>query len=116
MSLPLTPARLAGIYEMLRTCPPFCRWSMPPASEVKFCVMRSRFKHGDYGADPKDTFRVSEGTNSHLFSFVIVMAHEIVHQRLRRSGYKNWDAHGPAFERLARAVCRRHGWDLKQFM
>lgn len=114
--LTITPERLAAGYELLRASPPFCRWNLPKSDAVRFRVLRTRTKFGDYCPIPVDTFRVSAGTVSQLEGMLIVLAHEIVHLRLKRMGAKNWDKHGEEFLKLSAAVCKVHGWDVKGFV
>lgn len=115
MSQVLTPDRMASIYEMLRSLPPYNRWSLPSKDQVRFKVIRNRTKQADYEPPPKETIRVSVNSTSHLFTIMQAIAHEMVHQRLRHAGSKNWASHGAEFQRLASRVCRVYGWDERQF-
>jgi hypothetical protein len=118
MSLPLTPQRLAGVYEMLRGWPPFCRWGLPHAGEMKFHLARTRrwdaawWINGD-----KHHIEVSTGRHGHMNTLVCSMAHEMVHVKQRKDGTETSGVeHNAEFHRLARLICRRYGWDEKQFL
>lgn len=114
MSLPLSAQRLAAIYECLRAFPPFNRWALPPASDVKFVVTRHVDQFGDHFT-LRDTHhvRVSSAKSGHFETVVITVAHEMVHMRQARIGIKV--NHGNFFKRQARSICRRFGWDEKAF-
>jgi hypothetical protein len=44
------------------------------------------------------------------------MAHEMIHQHQQRQRTDTPNTeHNAEFMRLARAVCRHHGWDEKEF-
>lgn len=116
MSLPLTPERIAAVYECLREFPPFARWKLPPASSVEFVVTQHYDLHADTDV-VRDwrRLRVSENKNGHFVTIAISVAHEMVHLALHAQGSPNWAAHGPEFQRAAKLVCRRFGWDEKVF-
>ena len=112
MTLPLTPAMLAGAYEYLRTTPPFRYYALRPAEEVEFAVTRHVDREGDYIDDPQAerlVIRVSENSIGSTDVLMQVIAHEMVHLR-------HGPAHGASFRRAAKRVCLLHGWDAKRFV
>jgi hypothetical protein len=109
MTLPLTPQRLAATYECLRVFPPFNRWKLPPASEVRFHVTRHKDRQADFYHDGRDHIRVSAHFVGRFDALAQAIAHEMVHQHV--GGY----THGSEFKRAARSICRRFGWDEKLF-
>jgi len=113
--LPLTPERLAACYEALRSFPPFCHWHLPPAAEATFRVIRSKSKYGDYSGPPH-MIRISSSNIGQVSSLLPVLAHEMIHLRERVKGRRRWDAHGAEFVKLARSVCKLHGWDPQLFV
>ena len=115
MHLPLTPERVAAAYDLLRLFEPFCRWHLPPSSEITFRIIRTKTKYGDYNGPPH-TIRVSSATIGHIDNLLRLLGHEVIHLKLRMSGRRNWDTHGAEFRKLAHAVCRLHGYDLGHFI
>jgi hypothetical protein len=114
LSLPLTPARLAALYEALRAFPPFCRWKLPPTAEVQFHVVRQTAAFGDhYQVGDVHHIRVSAAKNGHLETTLATVAHEMVHIHQCRLGQER--THGAYFKRCATLICRRFGWDERSF-
>jgi hypothetical protein len=114
MTLPLTPEILAASYGFLRATPPFCRWKLPPADVVEFRVIRNRKIHGDHSLyEGRHRIRISEGAVAHTDTLVLSMAHEMIHVKLDSEGVKS--EHGSDFHRLAKLVCKYHGFDPKMF-
>ena len=113
--LPVTPERLAGVYEMLRGWPPFSGWNLPPAESVKFHVLKTDQWHADWWIDEAERhhIRVSEKKHGHLASLVESMAHEMIHAHCDRRGVRG--EHGRDFQAAADKVCRFHGFDRKSF-
>lgn len=118
MSLRLTPQRLAAVYEMLRAMPPFCGWGLPPSSGVKFHVSRDRATDAAWWIDgERHSIEVSQARTGLLSTLIVSMAHEMIHawQRIKKSE-TNGVQHNAEFRRIARAVCKRYGWDDHQFL
>ena len=116
MSLPLTPARIAAVYDCLREFPPFAGWRMPRTADVEFGVTQHHDQHAD--ADVVQDWkrvRVSENRNGHFSTIAASVAHEMVHLALHAAGLPNWETHGDEFHRRAQRVCRLFGWDEKVF-
>lgn len=114
MHLPLTPERLSAVYDMLLAFPPFDRWKLPESMHIKFRVIRSKHKYGDY-TGPPHTIRVSASNIGQLGNLEQVIAHELIHLHLRDKGVREWSGHGAQFQKLAHTVCKIHGWDLAHF-
>lgn len=117
MTLRITPESLAAAYECLRAFHPFKRWALPPATTLKFRVVRSRENHGAFwmdGATP--VVEVSERKHGHLGSLMETVGHEMIHlrQRLKKTETPNAQ-HNAEFNRLAIQVCKTFGWDAGQF-
>jgi hypothetical protein len=120
MGLRLTPELMEGAYEFLRLTPPFKNWQLPHADEVEFVVSRHRF-HVGYHRGIRRLVRsheigISEHCVGHTNTLLRTLAHEMIHQhqQRRRSETPNTE-HNAEFRRLARLVCRHHGWDEKEF-
>lgn len=114
MSLRLTPDMLASAYDFLRTTAPFRGWKLPESDDVSFHVVRDPKMFADFGMENgQPVIRVSEAKNGHVTTLLATMAHEIVHLRQHMIGAK--DAHGASFRRMAAAVCRSHGFDIRAF-
>lgn len=116
--LPITPERLAGVYEMLRAFPPYNRWQLPPAEEVKFHILKTTQLHADWGiAGGRHHIRVSKTKHGHLSSLVESMAHEMIHARQRIAKTEtNGAEHNAEFHVLAKRVCKAFGFDYGQFL
>lgn len=120
MTLPLTPRILAGAYEYLRTTPPFLRWKLPPAEEVEFHVLQTKLLEADhtvYERTDEHVIRVSAGKIGFTSNLMPAMAHEMIHARqvISKTETPN-TTHNAEFHRLAKLVCRYHGWDYKLFV
>lgn len=114
----LTPAMLESAYEWLRTTAPFRAWKLPHADDLVFKVTLHRDRGGHY-APPDDSYAQPEiaisangtGTYDHLHQ---VMAHEMIHLYLCNRGQD--DDHGPKFQKVAKRVCKYHGFDYDKFI
>ncbi|MBT9176512.1 MAG: hypothetical protein DDT20_00831 [Firmicutes bacterium] len=122
MSLPLTAARLAAVYECLRSFPPLSRLGLPQAEHIEFRVSRSAKEHGHYqrGKPPRnDEHRLSISSRSvgQFASLAWVMAHEMIHLSQGIRGTETAGTqHNAEFHRIAKRVCRRFGFDLNAFV
>jgi hypothetical protein len=116
--LRITPERLAGVYEMLRSFPPFSGWKLPPSSEVGFHVSKTDRWHAAWWMDGQTHhIEVSYKKHGHLHSLVASMAHEMIHARQRIAKTETKGAeHNAEFKRLAAIVCRSFGFDIGQFL
>lgn len=115
--LPITPERLAAVYQMLRAFPPFNIWKLPPAEEVVFHVSKTDQHHAAWWVDDGERhhIEVSEKKHGHLHSLVATMAHELIHAYQRVNGTETKGEHNAEFKRLARRVCMAFGFDPGQF-
>lgn len=114
MTLPLTHETLYGAYKFLCATPPFVRWNLPEAADVKFRVVRDRTLHGWHRCIAgKHTIAISGSSVGHTLSLVMTMAHELVHMHQKRTGMRV--NHGLAFQKLAQQICKIHGFDPKAF-
>lgn len=120
MSLPLTHEILEGAYEFLRTTPPFNKWQLPHADEVML-VVSSHKGHVGYYRGPRRKINmheigISHACVGHTNTLLRTMAHEMIHQYQRRNRTETpHTEHNAEFTKLARVVCRYHGWDEKEF-
>lgn len=108
--LHITPEILAGAYAFLRGTPPFTRWKLPPAHDVKFKVTKSLT---DAGYCAGNEIGLSAKCSAHSHSMLATMAHEMIHLHLDRKGVKSH--HGPDFQRCAKRVCDVHGFDQRRY-
>lgn len=115
MALHLTPQLLEAVYELLRLTAPIKRWNLPHADVVEFHVTKHTDRSGDYvDGGECHVIRISSVYHSTLQSLTLTMAHEMCHLQQRRTAPRE-GVHGKEFKRLARLVCRHHGFDLKTF-
>lgn len=114
MTLRLTPDLLAAGYDFLRETQPFRGWRLPPADEVGFHVIRAPGFFADCGWEHGvPIIRVSERKNGHTITVLSTLAHEMCHVRQFMTG--DSANHNAMFRRLARSVCRAHGFDIRSF-
>jgi hypothetical protein len=112
MTMRLTPTVVRAAYEFLRQTEPFRRWHLPPGNKITFTVMRSQNNHGFHLHDgKKHEIQVSCRTIGSCLTLIETVAHEMCHVRQAQKGMET--DHGPAFRRMARQVCKRHGFDSK---
>lgn len=114
----LTPANLAQTYEFLRSHYPFSGWNLPDSGDVKFKTTRNRSVFGDYFYDSnkaEHVIRVSTIKNTHLFTVVKTVAHEMVHLCEETSGNRSVGEHGKSFWTRAEKVCKAFGFDAGEF-
>ena len=117
MTLHLTPEMLEKSYDLLRVSPPFRRYSLPPSEEITFHVGRTRHLQGEYDhvRDVGHVITISDGKIGRLVSLIEVMAHEMIHLYQREKKSETPAQHNVEFRRLAKIVCRHHGFDPKLF-
>jgi hypothetical protein len=119
--LPLTPDIIAGAYEFLRVTPPFRGWKLPHANDVEFVVSRHRthvaYHRGLRRKTRSHEIGISEICVGHTETLLRAMAHEMIHQYQQRARSETpHTEHNAEFLKLARQVCRYHGWDEKEFL
>lgn len=105
----LTPRILESAYEYLRATVPFSRWRLPSGAAVKFRVIRDPKLHGSCEPGDPIVLRVSALTVGHTCTLMETIAHEMIHV------YRPNAKHGAEFRRLAKKVCRIHGFDERRF-
>lgn len=106
-------------YEYSRTTPPFSKWKLPAADNIRWHISRSQAHFAQYWWDGDHHIEVSENAISSTPVLIEKVQHEMVHLHLqiakRESKSKNPDVHNAAFKKDAARICRVHGWDLKAF-
>lgn len=120
MALRLTPEIIEGAYEFLRRTPPFKAWRLPHADDVEFVVSRHQAHLGYHRGIRRKLHSheigISEACVGHTATLLRTMAHEMIHQHQQRTRTETPNTeHNAEFKRLARIVCRRHGWDEREF-
>jgi hypothetical protein len=116
MTLPLSPKMIAAAYDFLRATPPFVRWKLPHSSKITFRVTRNTDTYGTHETDGREhVISISSKANGFTLTLLQTLAHEMIHLHQTRRGLGKNAHHGAAFQRWARMVCRRHGFDPKQF-
>jgi hypothetical protein len=117
--LHLTPETLEASYRLLVTTLPFRRWKLPHPDDVEFVVSMHRDRHAHHRAysvqapGGRHEIAVSAHKVKSISLLNECMAHEMVHIRQDQLGLR--DNHGAGFQRLAKLVCRRHGFDPRVF-
>lgn len=120
MALRLTHENLPAAYEYLRACEPFRRWKLPEADEIGFKVTRHKDRYGHLHGDirsPNADIAISERCVGSTAKLLQIMAHEMIHlkQHVEKTETSNTQ-HNAEFRRLAKAVCREHMFDFKDFV
>lgn len=112
LTIRITPKVIAACYEFIRHTEPFCQWKLPSAKRIKFTVNRQKAEFGFHLTDGKDhEIQISNRTVGHCMTLIETVAHEAIHVRQTQLGHKT--GHGKDFKRMARQVCRLHGYDPK---
>lgn len=118
MRLHITPAMVEGAYELLRSTPPFKRWKLPTSDELGFKVTAQADRYGHYNdGKPQGHWphiAISVAHVKDLTTLLEVIAHEMCHIRQGQLG-RNVADHGLVFKRLAKQVCKRHGFKQETF-
>lgn len=112
----VTPELMEASYRQLCLALPFRRWTMPHPDIVEFVVSRHKDRHAHHRA-----YKDGSGHEIAVSAFKVktlhllneCMAHEMVHIRQDKLGMR--DKHGAGFQRLAKLVCKRLGFDPVTF-
>lgn len=124
MPLRLTKDRLALTYELLSECPPFDKWNLPLAEDVKFVITRNKCDYGAHRTTLDKEFRkrheiqISSVNVTTLDTLIRVMAHEMVHvheQANEVCSAQESAKHTPAFWAFGREVCTSLGFNPDTF-
>lgn len=117
MSLSLTPDALAACYDFLAETPPFNKWNLPHSDEVMFIVNRSQKYYGDYHWNgERHVIRISSHFNRRADTLLRTTAHEMIHLFEEQAGFSKPNVqHSKAFQKLAKRVCKIHGFDEAVF-
>lgn len=105
------------MYEMLRELPPFSRWKLPSAIDVKFGVTRAK---DTYGIQQRVLGRhhIQVARRISFPKFVETVAHEMCHIREDSlvPQYSNGKyRHTKEFKQLAEQVCNQLGFSPDTF-
>jgi hypothetical protein len=108
---------LEAAYDLLKTTPPFNAWHLPAADDIVFEVSRAPGTSGQYLLrDGKNVIQISSRCMERLSTLMMVMAHEMIHLREEIFYHSRPDIkHGARFKRLAKQVCRYHGFEEAVF-
>lgn len=116
----LTPKTVEAAYVFLCATPPFSAWKMPCVEEMRFRVMKSHrvqawFQVCGRGPGRERILAVSVNCIGHTNSLIGAVAHEMVHVYMDAHGLDTAGEHTKTFYKLARRVCKIHGFDPKTF-
>ena|SRR3990167_3156621 len=113
----LSPDILRATYAYLRELPPFNRWKLPEASEVKFKLSAAGTSQSEiayhHKANGRHEIGIAPRRISHLAPLLETMGHEMCHIRATDKGERSH--HGRLFKKAAAQVCKIHGFDPKSF-
>jgi hypothetical protein len=112
--LRITPELIEGIYNMLKTIPPFRK--LPDSDAVKFVITRSKSVHGICVEESGEySIHISEKTQGHLATVIATVAHECCHLLVFQRGTDTKSMHGASWQRIAKSVASKLGFDPKAF-
>lgn len=111
------PRHVRAAYAMLRELPPFDRWRLPRAEEIKFEITLEPSVHAEYQSMRRHVIRVNADTHTTLEQLLASVAHEMVHLRQELRGLlpAKGDGHNAAFRRMRKTVCHSLGFDVQSF-
>jgi len=123
----VTPESCRAVYDYLRTTLPFRRWKLPLSDEVEFRITKDSEKYGSvvYPSREGHKIRPIIEISDHLCwctdLLIRTMAHEMVH--LQQFNLDGWQVvekgkeygHGEDFQKMAKLICRRHGFNPETF-
>jgi hypothetical protein len=112
----ITPDLMEDSYRLLLKALPFRRWKLPHPDDIEFVVSLHRDRHAHHRAYKDGSgheIAVSARKVKSLNLLTECMAHEMVHIRQDQLGMR--DKHGDGFQRLAKLVCLRTGFDFATF-
>lgn len=123
----VTPWMCRAAYEYFRTTLPYRRWNLPDAEQVVFKITNSAEIMGSVyypvgkGHKIKPRMEISDHRNFCTDILLRTIAHEMVH--LRQFQLDGWRVaehdkeygHGEDFQKMAKLICRRHGFNLETF-
>jgi len=112
----VTEELCAKVYDMLHVTKPFVSWNLPDSEDVKFVVYNSLANRAEHQFwNDRHTIWVSKRHNKRLDDVIMVMAHEMIHVFEEHVGISCGHEHSDAFWKLAKQVCRIHGFDYDKF-
>jgi hypothetical protein len=111
---------MAGAYDLLRTTLPFKRWKLPSSDAVSFRTTNSTATRGEFYLTvetKRPVINISQRLHSNLALLIETMAHEMIHlHEDTRHRARNDVQHSWVFRRYAKQVCRRHHFNLENFL
>lgn len=118
MTLPLSPNMVRKAYEFLCETPPIKQWNLPSSDDIRFAIANDPNTiawHTAKGRGKKrrHVFAISAKCVGHTTTLLMAVAHEMVHLHHDLVGIPV--AHGEAFKKHARQICKANGWDAKAF-
>ena len=105
-------------YRCLCEFPPFSRWDLPHASNVRFRITNSATEFGSYdNPNGQHTIAISRKLVNTGQGLLCVMAHEVLHLHQRIACTENSRSqHNKDFRRLALIVCKQMGYETRGFV
>lgn len=116
--IPLKPDHAAAAYDFIRALPPCSRWGLPPADEVEFTIKHDPSIYGLYTRwlhDGVHIIVISSAVVGHTETLLASVAHEMVHLKQAKDRTETSGQHNAEWRRLAKTICRIHGFDPKAF-
>lgn len=105
-------------YDLIRACPPFKSWKLPPGEEVEFHIISSTTHSADYmflKSKNVHRIRINEKWTGTLWKLILNLMHEMCHMKHEVDCPNDQAHHGKRFQKLAQTVCKIHILDIKSF-
>ena len=108
----LTSKNLALLYTACSKMAPFDKIKMPTASKVKFIVIKNPDVYGFFDEEEM-AIELSSEVCGHFTTILSTLLHEMTHLALYVQKNKDFDKHGPSFQRLKNVYAELYNLDPK---
>lgn len=118
MALQLNKHILRAAYDFMANTQPFYKWNLPEGEDVAFYVVRDPKRYAWYRRNgERHEIGISSTNVGHTLTLMEKMGHEMIHVHEEHAGFCQPNTeHSAAFRKLAREVCKFHGFDPKTFV
>lgn len=104
---------MAILYTAFKQIPPFDVYPMPPASKVKFVIIKTPKAHGYFLVEDNGNLRIEISIGCNFMFDVIqsTLLHEMTHMALYVVGDKGYGNHGKSFNKIRDAYAKMYNLD-----
>jgi hypothetical protein len=116
MQLVLTIDILRAAYGYLDKTPPFDHWNLPDAEDIVFHVGQTKLDYACCYME-KNKLHITLSAKMHGTTDTLMrsMAHEMIHVYQMHHRMRQTSDHDASWQKLAKRVCKYHGFDPKPF-